>query len=75
MLWEEYFFLVEYGNLAIESIWKMDIATRRWWIDKLVDKYNKQNQAAESKNGATSPEKFQRMQEKMRQLNEGVAPE
>ena len=49
-LWTEYFFLVEYGNLPFETVWKMPIYDRRWWVEKLIDKFEKQREAQEQAN-------------------------
>jgi len=72
LLWEEYFFLVEYGNLELETIWKTPVAIRRWWIDKLIEKYERQKQAVEAKQGRgqQSPDSFGKMQDKIRKMRD-----
>ena len=50
-LWTEYFFLVEYGNLSFETIWKMPIYDRRWWVNQLIEKYERQKEATEKAQG------------------------
>ncbi len=74
LLWEEYFFLVEYGNLGMDTIWLMPVAIRRWWIEKLIDKYEKQNKAAEARSGDGkhhTADSFARMQGKLKGLSDG----
>jgi hypothetical protein len=73
LLYEGYFFLVEYGNLPLETIWKMPVAVRRWWSDKLIEKYERQKQAMESQSGRKqhTPDSFKKMHEQIRSMDEG----
>jgi hypothetical protein len=44
---DEIYYLVKFGNFSRESIYKMPVYERRYYLGKLVNEFEKRNEARE----------------------------